>query len=108
MVRRHNARVIVLILIYLAAVYLIFHVTAPHSNQCLMYAICLFVPMVVAIFLWIPRSDASDCRRIGFICPRCGKPLYYQSSMFAPWSRLITRGECPHCGMILTDAVVDA
>ena len=89
LVRRHNGRVAVLMLIYLAAVYLIFHLTAAHSNQRLIYAICMFVPMVLAIFVWVPRADNRDCRRIGFKCPGCGKPLYYQSSIFAPWSRLI-------------------
>ncbi len=47
-------------------------------------------------FVLIKRRDDRRCREIGFVCPACGKPLYYASDRYAQ-SRLLTHGECPHC-----------
>ena len=52
--------------------------------------------LIVGVVL-IQRTNARFSRRIGFVCPACGQPLYAASSAFGSYSRLVTRGECPHC-----------
>jgi hypothetical protein len=68
-------------------------------------AIVLFIAGSVLLFyvafVLLPRADARQCTRLGFTCPFCSEPLYDQSSIYTPWSKIITKGECPHCGKLL-------
>jgi hypothetical protein len=43
-------------------------------------------------------TDRIYARKIGFVCPQCGRSLYYASDMYGSRSSLIRRGTCPRCG----------
>ena len=57
------------------------------------------VPVVVALMILgeaygiyrIVQHDNAQCRRLGFLCPFCGKPLYEARALI--WNTL-----CPKCG----------
>jgi hypothetical protein len=95
-VRQHNLRVLRLILFLIPCT--IGDLFVVHRNMplgfalfALTYIILFYVGLVV-----IRRADNKYCYKIGFICPHCGKSLYYASDGYDV-SILITRGECPSC-----------
>jgi hypothetical protein len=54
------------------------------------------VVMLCPVIFGMARADERECRRIGFVCPSCGKPLYQHRVHFET-SPLLSRGVCPHC-----------
>jgi len=63
------------------------------------------VPAVVALMIIgeaygiyrIVQYDNEQCRRLGFLCPFCGKPLYEARALI--WNTL-----CPKCGKNIASA----
>lgn len=97
-VRQHNLKVFALLLIVVSVLFVSLRFLRRDSGRpdmvyCALIALGFTVGGIVAVF----RSDASYCRKIEFVCPFCGKPLYYASDTYVT-SPLLTRGECPKCG----------
>lgn len=57
------------------------------------FIICIVVLLLVELYVIRRQSLKSNeqCRRLGFICPHCGSPL------FAPRSTIQLTGTCPAC-----------
>ena len=98
-VHHHNLSVLGLFLLLIPLAYLDVEVFGARTLPSLVVLIVGLVAICTAMLAWVPRTDARFSRRIGFVCPRCGQPLYFASSKYGPDSPLITRGECPHCGL---------
>ena len=90
--RKHNQLVIVMILGLFLVVLLLATLSWGHFPKSLAIGILLALGVAegYAIFRII-RYDDEMCRRLGFVCPHCRKPLY------EPRSLLYRNGLCPKC-----------
>lgn len=96
-VRAHNRRIMLTALIFFGVAFGTTRFLLARSTVIgLAVLIVDLVAVFYAVFILIPRANAQHCKRIGFLCPACGGPLYRQSSASSR-SSLITRGTCPRC-----------
>src|SRR5439155_20664178 len=97
LVRDHNRRIMLLVFGFFAFCFLAARLLLQHAPAAIILLITAFVLFGYFGFVVVPRVAARQCKGIGFVCPFCDKPLYYQSSFFWRYSSLIMRSECPHC-----------
>jgi hypothetical protein len=101
LVHSHNRRVMLMALGFFLTCFAAIRVFSFAPSVAIVLFIGGLVLFFYVAFVLLPRADARQCTRLDFMCPFCSKPLYNHSSIYTPWSKLITKGECPHCGKLL-------
>src|SRR6266480_2853231 len=89
LVRHHNRRIMFVTAGCLGLCFIAARLLVNHASVAMVLLITAFVLFVYFTFVVVPRSDARESEQVGFVCPFCGRPLYYQSSIFWKYSRLI-------------------
>ena len=89
MVKLHNLMVLGAGVVWFAALFAVLQNTAALLGLAGLFLIFL-------VFL-SERVDDLVARRIGFVCPTCGKSLYVAQSVY--WRRvpIEATNRCPHC-----------
>lgn len=101
-VNRHNTRVYGLFILLLPGFALAIYAMHIKNTAGFWSLIAVVFSGICAGMAVIKRADVKLCYKINFLCPFCGKPLYYASGSY-DWSSLVTRGECPRCQRLIAE-----
>lgn len=100
-VQRHNGYVVgVLVLVMTTLVTWLPHL---HRGDSFGWMVGAVVTEAIGGIIAVVLLDRRFCRAIGFVCPHCGKPLYWPGDV-GRRNPLVTRGVCPHCQRFVVPA----
>jgi hypothetical protein len=94
-VLHHNLNVVILLVVVMLTFFASVHLVG--SRQLGKYWTVVPMLFVAAAGIYVVlREDRLYAERTGFVCPVCGKSLYFSSDAVQK-SALITKGLCPRC-----------
>jgi hypothetical protein len=95
-VRRHNLWIFAALSAFFIDAFVALGLIRRNPSLAIALLIALLIFQIYLAFAKFRGDSQRYCHEIGFLCPYCGQPLYYASSL-GDYSPLITRGECPRC-----------
>jgi hypothetical protein len=94
-VLHHNLNVVILLGVVMLTFFASIHLVGSRHLGKYWTVIPMFCVVVAGIYR-VLREDRLYAERTGFVCPVCGKSLYFSSDAVQR-SALITKGLCPRC-----------
>jgi len=110
MITHHHNRLIFLFVLIGGAMLLVLLFSADHflksqplhTKQSFVWMVAVFITLVsFGFYILLKRSDANQCRKIGFVCPICKAPLFVVAARDTRWGKLAS-SHCPKCNHLLT------
>jgi hypothetical protein len=89
--RTHNQLIVLLLVLFIGTLFGLLRYAPDLMQEDPLKPLLVVVAVEFALILALVRFDRFQCRRLGYMCPQCGKPLYESRSMF------YLDGICPKC-----------